>query len=145
MGELFNIFLTSSITLIGGIIIFIIQKLIIILCIKPWQEFNEAKNRLKLFLLYNKGFFINYVKDIKNIEKVNYTIKIQEEFRRHFFNLYVKYDNICNKKYYKKINFCLKKCNELNYINLIDYNGDVKITQPQKVNKLINEIIDLLK
>ena len=60
--------LTASLTLIGGILIFLIQKVIILFFIQPHQEFKEAKSKIKYLLLLNKNIYTNAF-DSKGIKK----------------------------------------------------------------------------
>lgn len=87
--------LTASLTLIGGILIFIIQKFIIVLLIQPYQEFNDAKLKVKYLLLLNKNIYTNAF-DSKGIKKEfeEYVHSSQNDLRKEWANLYVKYGNL---------------------------------------------------
>mgnify|MGYP005854895495 CR=1 FL=1 len=110
--------LTASLTLIGGILIFLIQKFIILLFIQPYQEFKEAKSKLKYLLLLNKNIYTNgfdegsIKKEFK--EKV---LDSQTDVRKEWANLYVKYDSIILKWFAPKSDDMKKVYENLIYIS----------------------------
>jgi len=87
--------LTASLTILGGILIFLIQKFIILTFMQPYQEFKEAKSKLKYLLLLNRHIYTNAFNEgeIKK-EFKEIVLQSQKDIRKEWANLYVKYGNL---------------------------------------------------
>ncbi|KKR76658.1 hypothetical protein J4460_08075 [Candidatus Woesearchaeota archaeon] len=142
--------LTASLTLIGGVLIFIIQKFIILLFIQPHQEFKEAKSKVKYLLLLNKNIYTNAF-DSKGIKKEfeEYVHNSQRELRREWANLYVKYGNLT-------IRWLVPKCKDMktvfdnlifiSNISIIGYSNNKQTSHDcVEVNKKIDNIFKVLR
>lgn len=110
--------LTASLTLIGGILIFIIQKFIILLLIEPYKEFKEAKSKIKYLLLLNKNIYTNaFNEDEIKPEFKELVLQSQKDVRKEWANLYVKYENLLVKWFAPKPKDMKKVYENLIYIS----------------------------
>ena len=141
--------LTASLTLLGGITIFLIQKFIIILFIQPHQEFKEAKSKLKYLLLLNKNIYTNGFDENEIKPDFKETIlESQRDVRKEWANLYVKYDNLILKWCSPKQKDMKKVYENLIYISnspIIRTNNQSTNDNPIDRNSKIDDIFKVLK
>lgn len=141
--------LTASLTLIGGIFIFLIQKFVIILFIQPYQEFKEAKSKVKYLLLLNKNIYTSAFNDgeIKD-EFKKFVLQSQKDVRREWANLYVKYDGLIVKWFVPKAEDMRGVYDNLIYISnspIIRNNDRETHDKPVDRNIKIDDIFMVLK
>ncbi len=145
-------FLTAMLTLVGGIVIFVLQKLVIISLIEPYQEFKEAKSKIKYFLRMNRGLYVKH-KYASNLHNNPAIQKFHNELKKIGEELIVKYENL---NILTRIFFCKSipqsKIMDNIYTNLIRISNDqifhlaTKTSEPYKeVNDKIEEILSKLK
>ena len=141
--------LTASLTLIGGILIFLIQKFIILLFIEPHREFKEARSKLKYLLLLNKNIYTNGFNENEIIPKFKEKVlESQRDVRKEWANLYVKYDNLIFKWCSPKPKDMKKVYENLIYISnapIIKNNNRDSSDSPVDRNKKIDDILKVLK
>jgi len=141
--------LTASLTILGGITIFLIQKFVIILFIQPHQEFKEAKSKLKYLLLLNKNIYTNGFDENKIKPEFKETVlESQRDIRKEWANLYVKYDNLILKWFSPKQKEMKKVYEILIYISnspIIRTNNQKTNDNPIDINSKINDIFKVLK
>lgn len=149
MCELSPEFITAILTILMGVLIFIIQNLFIIIFIKPYDEFKEAKSKVKYLLRLNKNIYTNsFDSKETTIEFKEYVQNSQKDLRKEWANLYVKYENLLFKFKLPK-----SKMNEifdnLIYISNVCIVGSSQNKQTPKgcneISKKIDSVIELLK
>jgi len=141
--------LTASLTIFGGITIFLVQKFIIILFIQPHQEFKEAKSKLKYLLLLNKNIYTNGFDENQIKPEFKETVlESQRDVRKEWANLYVKYDNLILKWCSPKQKEMKKVYENLIYISnspIIRTNNQTTNDNPVDRNSKIDYVFKVLK
>jgi hypothetical protein len=97
MGEILNIFLTASLTLIGGIILLLLEKIVVLFYISPFWKFKKKLIKTKVTLYLYNNIFTNFFELEKTNEIFLQKIKdSQELLRNHWAELLVDYNQIIN-------------------------------------------------
>ncbi len=158
MAEILNIFLTASLTLTGGVILLMLEKILEKFYINPYYQFKSKLIETKVTLYLYNNIYTNFFE----LEKTNniFLEKIknaQELLRKHWAEVLVHYRRIINSSII--IFFCKSKVpsqKEMEKIatNLIflynsplvwskEWRADIKNNSLERDNKL-REIIEIL-
>ena len=158
MGDILTIFLTASLTLIGGIIILMLEKISEKFYIEPYHKFKSKLVETKVTLYLYDNIYTNFF-ELENTNEI-FLEKIknaQELLRQHWAEVLVFYKRIIDNSLI--MFFCKKKVpsqKEMEKIatNLIfvynsplvwstKWKADIKNNSLERNNKL-NETIELL-
>jgi hypothetical protein len=80
--ELFKIFLTSSLTIIGGVTIFVIGQIILRFIIEPILELNKLRGEIAFSLIFYANVYINPPANLVFPEDRKLLDNIQEVLRK---------------------------------------------------------------
>lgn len=95
--------ITASITILGGILIFLITKLIEKRFIEPYYKYKEGLITIKIDLLFYKNILTNsFTASSVNSEFAIFIRNALKDLRRHWARISTYYYNIHSKKIFSK-------------------------------------------
>ncbi|MEK6942490.1 MAG: hypothetical protein AABX00_00305 [Nanoarchaeota archaeon] len=94
-------FLTASLTIIGGVVVYITGELLNQFMIKPYYKFKESLNKLQTELMFRKSILTNmFIKEVISNEFFKEVIDIQKNLRKIWAHLNIEYKYLHKKRFF---------------------------------------------